>query len=1050
MGTDNRDESAKKATTLAQKEVQRLQAILNATSNAVLELSSTKEILFANKAATDLYGYSCAAFSQMQLTDLVSSAQSKKLDDYFCAILKQNSQPSLGPSEVFSAQDSSNQTFFVSINLHASQDVIVATISESSELQSTQDELDSSNERLKVAKAASRVGVWEYNVNTQELIWDKQMFSLYQLDRESFSGTVSAWKESLHPEDQEKAFAAVNKTVELGKNFDTTFRILTPTNEIRYLKAYAHPVLDENGKVSKVIGVNYDLTETHTTQENLRKSLETNRVLVKVAEETDNAVILTDTAGKTTWVNKGFTRISGYESEDVLGLTPGDILQGADTSRHVVERIGKALAQQEGFDCELLNYHKNGTPYWIKIICQPLYEEDVLIGYMAIESDITEVKRLDKERTVQRELLERTGDMAKLGGWQLDLLTNKPIWSDMVYKIHEVPIGSEIDLENAINFYPPQSRPIIEKAIALAVSEDIPWDIQTAFNTAKGNSIWIRTTGYAEFTNGVPTSLRGAFQDITQLKKAEQQAQEANLAKSEFLANMSHEIRTPINGILGMNDLLLSSNIDERQRHFAELIKISSQSLLHLINDILDFSKIEAGKLDINYQDIDLYSLLGDIVDTMAMRAQEKNLELILNIAANTPKNVKIDPDRLRQVLNNLLSNAVKFTSKGEVELKVQLTEKQQLAFTVTDTGLGIPAEKQSKLFSKFMQVDSSTTRKHGGTGLGLAISHQLVEMMGGKITLTSVAEQGSSFAFTISNTSAETYLNSDAESGIKGLASKRLLIVDANKTVQESIGNFLSRSGIKIESASNAQKTVQILKQANDAKQTFDFVLIDLNLPGINGIELSKALCSNAACGNPYIILMTSQAWSAKPMQGPLGCINDYLSKPLKPNTLISALLNLQSSGKINTANCGQKKPIIEAEIAAKPNVLVVEDNYINQQVIGSMLENLQYNFQVAENGKEALNMLIEQPKTFALILMDCQMPVMDGYDATEHIRANENKQFDANITIIAVTANAMSGDKAKCLAAGMDDYLEKPVLLEQLANMLQKWAPVVADNRS
>jgi two-component system sensor histidine kinase/response regulator len=908
-----RSESYSDSAEQAQEEIRRLQAILDATSSAVLECSLNSQILYANQAAIDLYGYTRLEFRQMKISDLFTPSHTQQLAKYFQHILLRKKKPSPIRGDVFLALNKDQQTFSVSANFEASGSTVVATVSESSTLKSAQDELYQSNERLKVAQAASQIGVWEYNINTQELIWDDQMFVLYHLVPETFSGTLSVWNESVHLDDQEKTFQEVQQTIELGKNLDTSFRILTPKNEIRHLKACGHAVLDSQNKVCKIIGVNYD---------------------------------------------------------------------------------------------------------------------------------ITDIKSLEKELRVQKEILERTGDMAKLGGWQLDLQTNRPIWSDVVYKIHEVPLGSEVDLANAINFYPPETRPLIEKAISLAISDGTPWDIQTPFNTAKGNSLWVRSTGYAESSKGVATSLRGAFQDITELKLAEQQANAANLAKSQFLANMSHEIRTPINGILGMNDLLLNSEIDEQQRHFAELVKISSQSLLHLINDILDFSKIEAGKLNIKYQSTNLYALLSDVVDTMAMRAQDKDLELVLNFSPALPKWVNIDPDRLKQVLNNLLSNAIKFTNQGEVVLTANVSEDQQLAFAVIDTGIGIPLDKQPMLFAKFMQIDNSSTREHGGTGLGLAISHQLVEIMGGRIQVKSESKIGSTFSFTINNThtNERKYCAPNAE--LRALSFKRLLVVDPSISVQESVANFLTHCGIRIHVVSDAPLAMQALKQSHIAQQAFDFVLIDLNLAGINGLELSKAISNNKQYGQPVIILMTPQIWSAKTCESPVSSIIGYVAKPLKPDTLIAAFLNPQSSNVLNSFKRAHTTDLQNIVTRSKQKVLVVEDNYINQQVIGSMLSQLNCEYELAVNGKEALAALSTHPDVFALILMDCQMPIMDGYEATKEIRASKQVQFDVNIPVVAVTANAMAGDREKCLAAGMDDYLEKPVLLVQLRGVLNKWA--------
>ena len=1039
-----RSKSASGAALRASQEIRRLQAILDATANTVIECALNGKILYVNKAAVDLYGYSSLEFSQMNISNLFVPSHVQALNSYFQHTVAQDSKVLSGTDEVFFAIHQNKRKFKVSLHLKISSEGLVATICELSGLKSVQDELMRSNERLKVAKAAAQIGVWEFNIHTQELIWDAQMFTLYQRSDQSFNGTVSAWNESLHPDDQQKALHAVQHTIATGKTFDTTFRILTPGNEVRYLKAYGHAVLDQQNKVSKVIGVNYDLTDNYNTQESLKNSLKSNRLLAKVAEETVNAVIITDPDGKITWVNKGFTRISGFELEEVIGLKPGHVLQGKGTDQAFVQQIRDSLIFEKGFDTELLNYHKNGSPYWIKIHCQALYEDDVLVGYMAIQTDITDLKRLEKERITQREILERTGDMAKLGGWQLDLVTNTPIWSDVVYKIHEVAPDYEVDLDNAINFYPPETRPLVEKAIERAINENIPWDIQTPFKTAKGNSIWVRTTGYAEFTNGVASSLRGAFQDITELKRAEQQANEANLAKSQFLANMSHEIRTPINGILGMNDLLLNSDIDDRQRHFAKLIKVSSQSLLLLVNDILDFSKIEAGKLDINYQHTNLYALLGNIVDTMSMLALDRHLDLVLNIAPSLPQWVNIDPDRLKQVLNNLLGNAIKFTNEGEVILKAQLSKEQQLEFLIIDTGIGIAPNKRSLLFSKFMQIDSSSTRKQGGTGLGLAICQELVEMMGGRIEVKSTFKKGSIFSFTITNKPAKENSVLAPLSDLSSLAQKKLLLVDTNKSVQEAITNFLHHCGIEIHIANTAADTIQQLQQAYKEQSAFDFVLIDLNFVDMNAMELSKAIYNNKQCGKPAIIVMTSQAWSLKSQQNSAPAIAAYLAKPLKSDSLISSLLTQTLGSKSDSSNPYPNSNgfLQHSGSLTKRKILVVEDNYINQEVIGSMLTQLNYDFELGVNGKEALHLLAKTPHAYSLILMDCQMPVMDGYEASKIIRANEDALFDNCIPIVAVTANAMPDDRAKCLAAGMNDYLEKPILLSKLTASLKKWA--------
>lgn len=1033
------------------KEMERLQAILDSVSNAVFEISAKGNILFANQAAAHIFGYTLTELKQMCFDDLVPDRYNQGHQKHMEQFLNTERERTISDGDTFSALHKNGQEIFVTINLKPSpnsqQNSVIATISESSKLKRAQDQLYSSNERLKIAKEASQVGVWEFNVETEQLIWDEQMFLLYQHDPSTFKGTASEWRNTLHPDDKEDIFLALKQTTQENKKFDTTFRILTPNKEVRYLKAYGHAVCDNTGKVSKVIGVNYDLTENFIIQENLKQSLKDNRVFAKVAEETVNAVVLTDEQGNITWVNKVFTQISGYQLDEVKGVSPGSILQGPDTDPQTIKDISAALKNEQGFNTEILNYHKNGTPYWLQISCQPLHEQNQLAGFMAIQTDITEMKRFEQERQLQQELLERTEDMAKLGGWQLNLLTNQIIWSDVVYNIHELPVGSVVDLENALNFYAPEMRATVQQAIALAIKDGTPWDIQTPFTTAKGNELWVRAVGYAEFTNGVATSLRGAFQDITELKRTEEQAREASKAKSEFLANMSHEIRTPINGILGMNDLLLNSNLDDNQRHYAQLVKMSSHSLLHLINDILDFSKIEAGKLSIEIQDVNLYTFLSDIIDTMAARAQDKSLELVLDIDPALPRWIQIDPNRVKQVLNNLLSNGIKFTEKGEVILRVNSTIDDLIKFTIIDTGEGITKDKQAQLFTKFMQVDSSSTRQHGGTGLGLAISKQLTEMMGGQISVQSTWQQGSTFCFTVkpepsSQTSAAT-----SQSVLVTLRGKNLLVVDSHASVRQSVVNFLMPASIAVQSASNAPEAIKALRYAHSIEQSFDYMLIDLALPGMDGIELSKAIRADQRFSKLKIILMTAQVETVNTDQNLPIKISGYLAKPLKPEALISVLLRPPyTEFAVDQRKLSQSHPS-ETAYKKKTNILVVEDNYINQQVVIEMLKNLQCNYHLAENGQKALNILSSHTESFDLILMDCQMPLMNGYDATRHIRANEHKQFDKNIPIIALTANAMKGDDIKCFEAGMNDYLSKPFSSEQLAEMLHKW--VFVDRR-
>ena len=383
---------------LVDKDIRRLQAILNSVSSAVLEISAMGDILYANQAAVQMLGYSQAEFKNRCVADLVPERYNRGDQKHLHSFLKVNIAPPSVKGEVLSLLHENGQELLVTIDLkplvNSLQNSVIATFYESPNLKSAQDQLDNSNERLKVAKEAAQIGVFELNVKTGELFWDEQMFLLYGIDPEKFNGTLSEWSNSLHPQDKQKALETIGITIEEKKKFDTAFRIMTADKQVRYIRAYGRPIIDSSGKVCKIIGVNCALTENFTVEENLKQSLKSNRTLARVAEETFDAVIFTDEKGNITWVNKMFTQISGYSLDEVKGLTPGSVLQGKNTDPQTIKEFSLALKNEKNINVEMLNYHKNGTPYWLRINCQPLHEQNQLIGFMAIQTDITKIKNI--------------------------------------------------------------------------------------------------------------------------------------------------------------------------------------------------------------------------------------------------------------------------------------------------------------------------------------------------------------------------------------------------------------------------------------------------------------------------------------------------------------------------------------------------------------------------------------------------------------------------------------------------------------------------------
>jgi PAS domain S-box-containing protein len=764
----------------------------------------------------------------------------------------------------------------------------------------------------------------------------------------------------------------------------------------------------------------------------------------KFALDQHAIVSITDTAGTILYANDRLCDISGYTRDELIGSNHRIVNSGFHPPE-MFREMWQTISLGHVWHGEICNRARNGSVYWVNATIVPLLNSaGEPERYIAIRTDITDRKGFEAELSEQLHLVEELIEAIPLPVYLKDIdgryvRLNRAF--ELFFRINrDELIGHTLD-----DLLPPEdARLHTEKDIELFASKGA----QAYETTVHSRDGAIHDTVYRKAAltrfDGSVYGLLGVIVDITERKRVESEvlrakeaAEAANRAKSDFLANMSHEIRTPMNGVIGMTDLVLDTALTEEQREYLSIAKSSADSLLTIINDILDFSKIEAGKLLVEEISFELPRLITEVLKPLALRAHEKGIELLSDMLPDVPRYVQGDPSRLRQVLVNLVGNAIKFTSKGEISLHTELMQRQDghviIHFAVRDTGIGIAPEKQELIFDAFSQEDSSTTRKYGGTGLGLTICRRLVELMGGRMWLHSQLGEGSTFHFSVQLQLSEqtsTRLGSEID-----LSGRRILIVDDNATNRRILYSMLRSLNTQPTVVDSGRSALDLFQEDN---ADFDCILLDAQMPGMDGYELARNLRARSQ-KLPPMLMLSSGAMRGDAQRCQEAGIAGFFSKPISLDELHSALGRLFDNtpipGRPDSKHLITRHSLREAQPSL--NILLVEDHPANQKLALSLLAKWGHEATLAQNGQEALDVLLE--RSFDLILMDMQMPVLGGIEATQQIRAREAELQLPHTPIIAMTAAAMQDDREACLAAGMDDYVTKPIRVTELQEKLQ-----------
>jgi PAS domain S-box-containing protein len=898
---------------------------------------------------------------------------------------------------------------------------------------------------LRDALRAAQMGVWNWTLGTDTVTWDEALFRIAGRDPKLPAPSFTDQAKMFAPESLQRLKAAVENTLATGTPHELDVEMVLPDGSKKWFISRGEPRRDAGGRITRLRGTLQDISER-------KRSQEVKALLASIVESSEDAIIGKALDGTILSWNKGAENLYGYSADEVMGR-PISILAPADRYDEIPNILERIRRGEKISHFETVRLRKDGTTVQVAVTASPIMNASgEVTGAATIARDITESQRVEERLRKLSRAVEQSPAAVMITDVHGAIEYVNPKFTQITgYTAAEVTGQNPRILKSGL-----QSQGAYE-GLWTTILSGREWRGEFA-NRKKSGEIYWESASIVPIRDsaGAITHFLAVKEDITERKRAEEElrrakeaAEAANRAKSQFLANMSHEIRTPMNGVIGMAGLLLDSDLSLEQRRYAEIVRSSGEALLGVINDILDFSKIEARRLDLECADFDLRSVLEYAASLVGTKTIEKQLELLFEVVPGTPCLLRGDAGRLRQVLVNLLGNAVKFTPQGEVAVTVRVDsedeQKATLHFRVRDTGIGFRQEQASLLFEPFVQADGSKTRRYGGTGLGLTISKQLVEMMGGQIGVRSEEGKGATFWFTAAF-EKQPAAGAPSTGTQPELRDARVLVVDDNATNRHLLCALLRSWGCRPAESADAGSAMSVLKQAARTSEPFQIAVLDMDLPDMDGVDLGRQIASDPELEPTALYLMTGSGRIVDGARLQALGFKGQIAKPIWERKLLGTLLATSSQGRASEAPGRGISQTASRRSGAEPKfrILVAEDDPTNQEAAGMMLRKLGFTADLVGNGLEALEAL--QQRTYDLLLLDCEMPEMDGYETARRIRDPRTGARNPLIPIVALTADAKSADREKCFQAGMNDYLAKPVEPRQLAEVLGKWLAALA----